>query len=745
MDKRSRLLRFAAPAIAIMLAAALVPPAALADDDGGQAMAPSSALPARFDLRDQGVVGPIRNQNPWGTCWAMAASAASETSILSEQGGGQTFYLSPRHLAWFANSALADAATMTSIASQAPYAAQATEGTTVRSDSTNVYASPLENGGHSFTAACQYAAGMGPVLESDVPYQNNEGIAEVVDTSIDDPDQKGLGTLQHGQTIDEFLALHPGEEFCAFTELDEDGYPQVRRSARVAVTPELAASGSLAFYSADPIFDEAGLFIAEPTADTPAYDWSVPEEQRFSRAYELEECTFLPQTTGGFAGGEFHYNPDAVIAIKQELLAGRGVAASIFDDARDVEGGRSYYTNAENWSQYSVDRDNPGKIVAAAHDICIVGWDDNWSADKFANTTYEDSGEVIWKPPADGAWIVRNSYGADGMGFPNNGNFGYKDADGNHTGYFYLSYYDASISYPASFDFDATGHISAYIDQYDLMPAPVPHTEDYNEPVKAANVFTAESARLVHALSVETEEQNTHVKLQLVRLGGGQDDPVGISAQDDDPLAGEVLATVEADFRYGGYHRLALDEPVRIDEGEGFAVVGELTTVGADGALAYHVPMHRDSNEASIAKYGNSITSYTKAVVNEGESFLARGDGPWNDWSALIAQGHEDGSLVAEIDYDNFALKAYSDEAEEEPEPEPAPALEPEPEPTADTPTVAPASDKAPATPAAPARSKLPATADGAAGGSGAAAAGMAALGTLAVTVVLARRRRMGR
>ena len=55
MDKRSRLLRFAAPAIAIMLAAALVPPAAFADDDGGQAMAPSSALPARFDLRDQGV------------------------------------------------------------------------------------------------------------------------------------------------------------------------------------------------------------------------------------------------------------------------------------------------------------------------------------------------------------------------------------------------------------------------------------------------------------------------------------------------------------------------------------------------------------------------------------------------------------------------------------------------------------------------------------------------------------------
>lgn len=40
--------------------------------------------PAKFDLREQGVVTPVKLQNPWSSCWAFAVAAASETSILSE-------------------------------------------------------------------------------------------------------------------------------------------------------------------------------------------------------------------------------------------------------------------------------------------------------------------------------------------------------------------------------------------------------------------------------------------------------------------------------------------------------------------------------------------------------------------------------------------------------------------------------------------------------------------------------------
>ena len=46
----------------------------------------SDTLPARFDLRERGVFTPIKNQEPWGTCWSFATIAAAEASILSELG-----------------------------------------------------------------------------------------------------------------------------------------------------------------------------------------------------------------------------------------------------------------------------------------------------------------------------------------------------------------------------------------------------------------------------------------------------------------------------------------------------------------------------------------------------------------------------------------------------------------------------------------------------------------------------------
>lgn len=94
---------------------------------------------------------------------------------------------------------------------------------------------------------------------------------------------------------------------------EEDDGPEYGtvRSARVEVTPELAAGGKLANYSAEPIFDENGNFIQVPGEDTPIYDWSVPEDKRFARQYELEESNALPQPTGGYAGQTYRYDEDA--------------------------------------------------------------------------------------------------------------------------------------------------------------------------------------------------------------------------------------------------------------------------------------------------------------------------------------------------------------------------------------------------------------------------------------------------
>ncbi|MDR0417434.1 MAG: lectin like domain-containing protein [Propionibacteriaceae bacterium] len=54
--------------------------------------------PAKFDLRDRGVVPPVRDQGSWGDCWAFAATGSAATTLAAH--GQNNVLLSPRHLAY---------------------------------------------------------------------------------------------------------------------------------------------------------------------------------------------------------------------------------------------------------------------------------------------------------------------------------------------------------------------------------------------------------------------------------------------------------------------------------------------------------------------------------------------------------------------------------------------------------------------------------------------------------------------
>jgi len=57
---------------------------------------PMTALPARFDWRDQGMVSPVKNQRNCGACWAFATVGPMESGIL--RAGGSTQDLSEQDL-----------------------------------------------------------------------------------------------------------------------------------------------------------------------------------------------------------------------------------------------------------------------------------------------------------------------------------------------------------------------------------------------------------------------------------------------------------------------------------------------------------------------------------------------------------------------------------------------------------------------------------------------------------------------
>lgn len=114
-------------------------------------------FPERFDLREKGVVTPVKFQNPFGTCWGFSAIAAAETSILSKS--GQTYEetgldLSEHHLTYFARTAMNDGGS------------QDGEGIYVYDE-----ANRLNTGGMMFTATSLFSSGVGVVDEEVIPYR----------------------------------------------------------------------------------------------------------------------------------------------------------------------------------------------------------------------------------------------------------------------------------------------------------------------------------------------------------------------------------------------------------------------------------------------------------------------------------------------------------------------------------------------------------------------------------------------
>ncbi len=202
------------------------------------------------------------------------------------------------------------------------------------------------------------------------------------------------------------------------------------------------------------------------------------------------------------------------------------------------------------------------------HGVCIVGWDDAFPSDRFAAS-------VAGAPPGDGAFLVRNSWGARW---------------GDH-GYFWVSYFDRSFAFGDCTSYARVESTSNYSRnyQYDTLG----WTTSWGYPQAAdpsvawaANRFTAKASERIVAAGFYAPVGGTSYEVwagptlrSLTRRGSGTIDLPGFATADlSTSLAVRARGRFVIAVRIvapGETHPIAVERPRRKWESRAVAAAGQ--------------------------------------------------------------------------------------------------------------------------------------------------------------------------
>ena len=588
----------------------------LSKDVGQALLDQETELPDRVDLRNfngKNYVTPVKKQDPFGSCWAFGIAGAAEISFLHDNGLGvpagevnDLIDISEKYINWYMFHAI----TADDVELGCVPASQVGEGVDPsKMEETNMNA-VYELGGNGAFASNFFASGFGPVDEDEEVdgsypylYQGKNGWK-----SSDDM------TGEERSACISYFAL----------KQKNDLLPMLLEMGTISSEDEYDAWFEANWDDGDRNKD---FCLIDKSGYAPFDDWTLPLNSKYHNAglvSYFKRSYVLPAPADSDEDGEYKFNPLGVTAMKSELSNGHGIAISILADQSEPgqESGDDGYMNTVNWAQYYTGDPQSN------HTVTVVGYDDNYPKENFTRMA---EGEVVEgsTPPADGAFIVKNSWGA--LTEEDKATATY-DADGNivyenpnaaawgieDTGYFYLSYYDNSIVSAESYEFynrENTEYTRMNYDQYDLLQPAMYNCVANSDKEMSANVFAAEEDEYLCQISYMTTVPMTNVHYEIYK-----------DVQDNDPTSGVLLEQGDTVNKLGGYQRLDLSGEYFLKQGEKYSVVITMTTQDDDGALSYG----RVYSFMAMPQAGVSLN----AVVNPGESY-AYTDGKWTDWSEL--------------------------------------------------------------------------------------------------------------
>ncbi|MDL2263487.1 lectin like domain-containing protein [Synergistaceae bacterium OttesenSCG-928-I11] len=264
--------------------------------------------------------------------------------------------------------------------------------------------------------------------------------------------------------------------------------------------------------------------------------------------------------------------------------------------------------------------------VPMNHAVLLVGWDDTRSKDLFLSVSDDKT-----VPQNDGAWKIQNSWGtATSSGKPI-----------GEDGFFWISYEDATIFGI----FGAASFVAMPLDTYDNTychdPLGVVYNVGYSaSDITLANAFTAKRGEDLVFVGFDTLDPDLDYAIQIYK-----NIPEG-----EAPSAGTpVLASpLRGSASVPGYRTAKLDAPIRIEEGERFAIAVTFTT--AHNGM--NIPL-----EARVKNFSS------RAACAPGESYYLDG----TEWKEVMGIGAKTfdgtGENTRMAYYTNACIKAFTKNA----------------------------------------------------------------------------------